>query len=115
MARIPLEDNFDDVINKAQRGLKISDEDLAKRAEVTPEDLAAVKSGKPIDAVIRRVARNLRLSPDGLEPLTYKPRDTQQPIFPTGFAAFNTKYGDMTVHSYLIWDSRAKTAAAFDT
>ena len=30
MARIPLEDNFDDVINKTQRGLKISDADLAR-------------------------------------------------------------------------------------
>ena len=34
MPRIPLEDNFNDVINKAQRGMAISDEDLAKRAEV---------------------------------------------------------------------------------
>jgi hydroxyacylglutathione hydrolase len=115
MARIPLEDNFDDVINKTQRGLKISDEDLAKRAEVTLEDLAAVKSGKPIDAVIRRVARHLKLSPDALEALAHKKWYPQQPIFPTGFAAFNNKYGDMTVNSYLVWDSRAKTAAVFDT
>ncbi|MCX6945227.1 MAG: hypothetical protein NT173_10820 [Opitutales bacterium] len=48
MARIPLEDNFNDVINKTQRGLKISDEALAQRAEVTAEDLAAVKGGTPL-------------------------------------------------------------------
>ena len=41
MARIPIEDNFDDVINKTQRGLKITDEQLASRAEVSAEDLAA--------------------------------------------------------------------------
>lgn len=115
MARIPLEDNFDDVINKAQRGLKISDEDLAKRAEVSLEDLAAIKSGKHLDAVLRRVARHLRLSPDALEALAHKRWYPQQPIFPTGFAAFNTRHGDMTVNSYLIWDARAKIAAAFDT
>lgn len=63
MPRIPLEDNFNDVINKAQRGLKISDADLAKRAEVSLEDLAAVKRGEPIEAVYRRVARHLRLGP----------------------------------------------------
>ena len=57
MARIPLEDNFDDVINKAQRGLKVSDTQLAERAGVSPEDLAAVKSGVILDVVIRRVAR----------------------------------------------------------
>src|SRR6185436_17643359 len=102
MARIPLEDNFDDVINKAQRGLKISDADLAQRAEVTPEDLAAVKSGKALDAVIRRVARHLRLSADALEALAHKRWYPEQPVFPRGFAMFNTPYEDMTVNSYLV-------------
>lgn len=115
MARIPLEDNFNDVINKAQRGLKISDEDLAQRAEVSLEDLAAVKAGKPLDAVIRRVARHLKLSPDALEVLAHKRWYPQLPDFPKGFAAFNTAYEDMTVNSYLIWDPRARVAAAFDT
>jgi hydroxyacylglutathione hydrolase len=115
MARIPLEDNFDDVINKAQRGLKITDQDLAQRAEVSADDLAAVKSGKPIDAVIRRVARHLKLSADALEALAHKRWYPQLPDFPKGFAAFNTKYEDMTVNSYLVWDPRARLAAAFDT
>jgi hydroxyacylglutathione hydrolase len=115
MARIPLEDNFNDVINKTQRGLKISDEALAKRAEVSAEDLAAVKGGTPIFAVIRRVARHLHLGPDALEALAKKEWYPQQPNFPTGFAAFNTSFEDMTVNSYLVWDSRSKLAAAFDT
>jgi hydroxyacylglutathione hydrolase len=115
MPRIPLEDNFDDVINKAQRGLAISDADLAKRAEVPLPDLAAVKSGKPIDAVIRRVARHLQLSPDALEALAHKRWYPEPPVFPRGFAAFNSTYGDMTVNSYLIWDPRDRVAAAFDT
>ena len=115
MARIPLEDNFNDVINKAQCGMKLSDADLATRAEITPEDLAAVKAGKPIDAVVRRVARHLRLSPAALEALAHKTWYPQQPIFPAGFAAFNTAYEDMTVNSYVVWDGRTKVAAAFDT
>lgn len=115
MARIPLEDNFNDVINKAQRGLAISDADLVARAEITPDDLAAIKDGKPIDAVLRRVARHLRLSPDALETLAHKRWYPQLPDFPKGFAAFNTPYEDMTVNSYLVWDARAKVAAAFDT
>jgi glyoxylase-like metal-dependent hydrolase (beta-lactamase superfamily II) len=115
MARIPLEDNFNDVINKTQRGLKISDEDLAKRAEVSAADLAAVKGGKPIPAVVRRVARHLHLGPTALEDLANKAWYPEQPNFPTGFAAFNTPFEDMTVNSYLVWDSRTKQAAAFDT
>lgn len=115
MARIPLEDNFDDVINKAQRGLKISDAELAQRSDVAPGDLAAVKQGRIDDAVIRRVARHLRLSPDALETLAHKRWYPQQPVFPKGFAVFNTTYGSMTVNSFLVWDARARIAAAFDT
>ncbi|QYM80385.1 MBL fold metallo-hydrolase [Horticoccus luteus] len=115
MARIPLEDNFNDVINKTQRGLKISDEELAAKAEVSAADLAAVKGGEPIVPVIRRLARHLRLGPNALETLAEKAWYPQQPVFPRGFAAFNTPFEDMTVNSYLIWDPRSRQAAAFDT
>jgi glyoxylase-like metal-dependent hydrolase (beta-lactamase superfamily II) len=115
MARIPLEDNFTDVIGKAQRGLGISDADLAARAEVSPADLAAVKSGQPIDPVIRRLARHLRLNPDALEALAHQRWYPQAPDFRSGFAMFNTAYEDMTVNSYLLWDPRSRAAAAFDT
>jgi hydroxyacylglutathione hydrolase len=115
MARIPLEDNFADIINKAQRGLKITDEDLASRAEVTLSDLAEVKKGRPVIAVLRRISRHLRLSPDALEALTMGNWYPAQPNFPTGFAAFNTPFEDMTVNSFLVWDARTRLAAAFDT
>ena len=115
MARIPLEDNFTDLIGKAQRGLRISDQDLAARAEVRVADLAAVKSGQPIDAVIRRLARHLRMNPDALEALAHGRWYPQAPNFRSGFAMFNTTYGDMTVNSYLVWDAKSRVAAAFDT
>jgi glyoxylase-like metal-dependent hydrolase (beta-lactamase superfamily II) len=115
MPRIPLEDNFTDVIAKAQRGWKLSDDDLLKRAEISADDLAAVRAGKPIIPVLRRLARHLRLSPDALEALALRRWYPEQAIFPRGFAAFNTPCGDMTVNSFLVWDTREKVAAAFDT
>lgn len=115
MARIPLEDNFNDVINKTQRGLQMSDEDLARRADVSLADLKAIKGGHLRDEAIRRVAGPLRLSAAALEALAHKRWYPQQPIFPSGFAAFNTVFEDMTVNSYLVWDARNKVAAAFDT
>jgi hydroxyacylglutathione hydrolase len=115
MARLPLEDNFTDVIAKAQRGLKISDEQLAQRAEVSPEDLAAVKSGQLLDAVIRRVARHLKLSASALEDLAHKRFYPTAPVFPRGLAMFNTPHGEMTVNNYLLWDARSRFAAVFDT
>jgi glyoxylase-like metal-dependent hydrolase (beta-lactamase superfamily II) len=115
MARIPLEDNFSDIVGKAQRGLGIADADLAKRAEVSVEEVVALKAGRPLIAVLRRVARHLRLSPDALEASAQKTWYPAQPNFPTGFAAFNTKFEDMTVNSYLVWDARSRLAAVFDT
>jgi glyoxylase-like metal-dependent hydrolase (beta-lactamase superfamily II) len=115
MPRIQLEDNFTDVIAKAQRGLKIGDADLSARAEVSAADFASVKSGHPLDPVIRRLARHLRLSPNALEALAHKRWYPEQPVFHRGFAMFNTPYEDMTVNSYLIWDGRTREAAAFDT
>jgi len=115
MAKIPLEDTFADVINKAQRGLKISDSDLAAWADVSAVDLAAIKAGKPIVAVLRKVARHLRLAPNPLETLARQEWYPQQPVFPRGFAMFNTLHEDMTVNNYLIWDAKTKAAAVFDT
>ena len=117
MARLPIEDNFTDVIAKAQRGLKITDEQLAQRAEVSPEDLAALKSGEVLDPVIRRVARHLKLSASALEDLAHKRFYPVAPVFPRGFAMFNTPYGDddLTVNNYLVWDARSRFAAVFDT
>jgi hydroxyacylglutathione hydrolase len=115
MARIPIEDNFTDVIAKAQRGHGIADEELCRLAGVSPEDLAAVKSGQLLDAVIRRVARHLALGPGQLEDLAHKRWYPEAPVFPHGFAVFNTPFEDMTVNSYMVWDSRARTGAAFDT
>jgi len=115
MARIPLEDNFTDVIAKAQRGLRISDADLAARAEVSRADLAALKSGQLLDAVLRRIARHLRLSPDALEDLAHDRWYPSAPDFQRGFALFNTSFEGMAVNNYLLWDARTKEGAVFDT
>jgi hydroxyacylglutathione hydrolase len=116
MARIPLEDDFTDVLRKAQRGHKVSDKELAARAGITPENLAAIQAGRPLDAVLRRVARHLQLSPAALEELAHKRWCPVQPEFPRGFLMFNTPYRPgITVNSYLIWDAKTKQAAAFDT
>lgn len=115
MPRIPLEDNFTDIIGKAQRGLGIPDDQLAKRAGVTPDVLAAVKSGMINEHALRNIAVQLRLSSDALVAMARREWYPAQPIFPRGFAMFNTTYGDMTVNSYLVWDSQSRQAAAFDS
>ena len=115
MPLIPIEDHFNDVIAKAQRGYGISDAELVARAEITPEDLAAVKAGEVKVPVIRRLARHLQLSPDALEVLARREAYPHAPVFPRGFAMFNTPCEDMTVNNYLVWDPKSREAAVIDT
>ena len=115
MGRVPLEDNFNDVIAKAQTGLGMDDAELARRAQVDPAAIASLKAGHFDEFVARRIASHLRLNRDALVRLAKKEWYPQPPVFPRGFMAFNTPMGDMTVNSYVIWDERSRHAAAFDT
>ena len=46
MAPIPLEDSFTDILGKTQRGLKLSDEAVAKTAGVSVDDFLRAKGGE---------------------------------------------------------------------
>ena len=115
MPRIPLEDNFDAVINKAQRGLRLDDGGLARRAGISSALLHALKGGTFDETAARAVAPVLQLGADQLVALGRKAWYPEQAIPPRGFAMFNTPFEDMTVNSYLVWDPRTRLAAAFDT
>jgi glyoxylase-like metal-dependent hydrolase (beta-lactamase superfamily II) len=114
MGSIPLEDNFSDILGKAQRGLKLSDGDLAARAGVAVEAIGRIKSGEMDEAGLRKIAPVLNLAPDALV------QSAKKAWYPpalqvNGLAQFNTPYEDMTVNSYLAWDPKTKEAVAFDT
>jgi len=113
---IPLEDNVSDIIGKAQRGLGVSDDELANRIGIEIGELEAVKQVRGVDfAQVDKLARVLGLGPRTLVVLAegkYAPNVT---LPKTGFFQSNTIYGDMTVNSYLVWDAETGLAAAFDT
>lgn len=112
---IPLEDTAADIIGKAQRGLSISDSQLAEQAGITPEQVRRLRSGAADEEPIRKVAPVLRLDPDSLAKLAsgaWTPENVE-PL--DGLAQFNTTFGDMTVNSYLAWDPQTREAVAFDT
>jgi hydroxyacylglutathione hydrolase len=115
MPKIPLEDNFTDVIGKAQRGHRLADAQLAKKAGITAADLAALKSGEIREHALRAIAKALGLGPDAIVGLARREWYPEQFVFPRGFAMFNSPFEDMTVNSYLVWESSSKLAAAFDT
>jgi glyoxylase-like metal-dependent hydrolase (beta-lactamase superfamily II) len=115
MPRIPLEDNFTDIIGKAQRGLQLTDDALAAKAGVSLDELKAVKGGEIRDHVLRLLAKALQLERNALLALARREWYPEQPLFPRGFAMFNTVHEDMTVNAYLVWDTKTGQAAAFDT
>jgi glyoxylase-like metal-dependent hydrolase (beta-lactamase superfamily II) len=115
MPRIPLEDNFADIIAKAQRGLRLDDVALSAAAGIPADQLLAVKRGEIRENTLLALARPLGLERNALLALARREWYPEQPLFKRGFALFNTPFEDMTVNSYLVWDTKTKLAAAFDT
>jgi hydroxyacylglutathione hydrolase len=112
---IPLEDTVSDIIGKAQRGLGISDSQLAERAGVSAEAVRSLRGGDSDVAAAEKVASVLKLNATALGKLAagnWNP-ETIAPL--DGLAQFNTTYHDMTVNAYLVWDPATRDAVAFDT
>jgi len=112
---IPLEDNFTDVIGKAQRGLNISDSQLAEKSGVSLDKIRQVRGGNVDADTLRRIAPVLNLNPSALASLAATAGQSEAHEEVDGLAQFNTAYHDMTVNAYLVWDPESRRGAAFDT
>ena len=112
---IELEDNVGDIVGKAQRGLGISDSELAKKSGVNADAVRNARDGQADEATLRAVAPVLNLDANALVDLAqgkWKP-DALENF--EGLAQFNTSYSGMLVNAYLVWDPTTKHATAFDT
>ncbi|MBV9008081.1 MAG: MBL fold metallo-hydrolase [Verrucomicrobia bacterium] len=111
---IPLEDTFADVISKAQRGLGISDSELAQKARLDAHTLRRLRAGEFDELALFRVAPVLALGARALSDLAqdqYRPEVHEI----DGLALFNTRFHDMRVNAFLVWDPKSREALAFDT
>src|SRR4051794_35648021 len=114
MAAIPLEDNFTDIIGKAQRGLKLTDAQVSERAGVPVTEFQAVKAGEVNASAILKIAGPLGLGGPALKDSALKAW-YPVPHEIAGLAQFNTPYEDMTVNAYVVWDERSREAIVFET
>ena len=113
---IPLEDNVGDIVGKAQRGLRISDTELAERARVSSQKIRALREGGEFDELaLLRIAGVLGLAARPLCKLARGEWHPQKIDEQDRVAQFNTHYHDMAVNAYLVWDLPSRAAAAFDT
>jgi glyoxylase-like metal-dependent hydrolase (beta-lactamase superfamily II) len=104
---IPLEDNFADIIGKAQRGLRLS--------RVSSQTIRKLRNGNYDELTLLRLAPVLGLAGRVLCDLatgSWRPDPLEN--F-DGLAQFNTDYSGMAVNSYLVWNAESKEAVAFDT
>jgi hydroxyacylglutathione hydrolase len=95
---IPLEDDFEDIVAKACRGLGRSPAPLPRS-----------------DAAIRDLAHTLGLRPDALLASARRSWRPQPSPRIDGLRQFTTRFGNMSVNSYLVVDPHTGAAAAFDT
>ena len=112
---IPLEDNVGDIIGKAQRGLGISDSQLAKKSHVRSETIRKLRQGDFDEAALLSVAPILDLNGQALCELAKDEWQPEKIEATDGLAQFNTDYDGMAVNAYLVWDPATRAAAAFDT
>jgi hydroxyacylglutathione hydrolase len=95
---IPLEDDFQDIVEKARRGLGLPSNPLPS----TESD-------------IRKLAAELHLHPEALVAAAHRSwHPAPAPPIP-GLHHFSTHLGNMAVNSYLVVDPATGEAAAFDT
>ena len=116
---IRIEDNFEDVLMKAATGLGYGKQELAERAGIPVDEVAALLDAKVDEAGLRAVAPVLELDAGALVSMAQQ-QWQPDPIELDGLRCYNTPfpvegYEEMTVNSYLIWNPQDKVAVAFDT
>ena len=112
---IPLEDNVSDIIGKAQRGLRISDSELAEKARVSSQKVRQLREGEFDELALLRIAPVLGLAARALSELAKGEWHPKKIDELEGLAQSNTHYHGMAVNAYLVWDPVHRVAAAFDT
>ncbi|HYY31290.1 MAG TPA: MBL fold metallo-hydrolase [Chthoniobacterales bacterium] len=113
--KIPLEDLFEDIVGKAQRGLQVSDQDLARRAQLTVEQLRALKQEAGSPDEVPAVAEALGLGPKSLTDSYLRSWYPEEMPDIEGVKQFNSPLMEMTVNAYVVWNPETKDAAVFDT
>lgn len=109
-----LEDNFEDILGKAARGLGYGKRALAEAAGLNEDEVRALLAGEWREEAGRKAAAVLRLDTDKLAALAtgrYGPGAKA----PEGLHGVTTDYGSMTVNAFVVWHPGSRRAAVFDT
>ncbi len=113
---LPLEDFYEDIIGKAQRGLGFSDADLIAQAGIDATALQAAQDSTFVEATARALAPALNLGADALVACGQKSWHPSIQSLPDHFWQLTTDYqGIMTVNAYVTAHPDTKEAIIFDS
>lgn len=112
--KVQLEDNYEDILVKAMRGLDIGKIEISKKTDFEKSDIETVLSGVPNSEVISAMARALKLHAPTLE-ASASNKWFPRPQYISSCRQFNLPFGSMRVNSYLVWDQGSREAWLFDT
>jgi len=113
---LPLEDYFEDIIGKAQRGLNLSDAQIIAECGITADALSRAQAGTFEESTARKLAPLLHLDYDALAACgtrSWHPKITPPP---PGMHRVVTDYkGIMQVNAYLTTHPDTRSTIIFDT
>jgi hydroxyacylglutathione hydrolase len=112
---ILLEDYSEDIICKVMRGRGISDTEVCRESGISEAELAALLQGEALEDPLRKVAPVLGLGADALVACANKTWYPDQPDVFDGFDMANTKFHDMMVNAYVVWDPATSLVVVFDS
>lgn len=113
--KLPVEDDFNDVIGKAQKGLGITTEALSEKTGLTEEVIRKVRRGEFDETSVATLSKALGLNVPALLAIgkgEWYPLQSESVI---GFELIPTPFYDLHVNAYLLWDEVTREAVVFDT
>ena len=113
--KLPVEDDFNDIIGKAQKGQEITTEALAEETGVSEESIRKARRGEFEADTVATIGAYLGLNVDALLAIGRGDWYPEQPEPLDGFELIATPFYDWHVNAYLLWNPDSKDAIAFDT
>ena len=114
MTKLPLEDEFTDILGKAQRGKNVSLDSLAKHCGCTVHEIRKVLSGDMNESIIRGMCELLKLNRESLMNIA---KGQWHPGVDKidGMEIFTTPFSSFTVNAFVLWNPKTLKALIFDT
>ncbi|MBK1876385.1 MBL fold metallo-hydrolase [Pelagicoccus mobilis] len=112
---LPVEDEFNDVLSKAQKAQGISTEVLAERCGVSESLIRAARRGEFDEKAVSALGEELGLKVDALLTLAkgeWRPSDVAEI---EGFSMVCSPFYDWQVNAFLVWEAVSKRAVVFDS